>query len=614
MRNEPGSSIADRATAKTTLMKSLLQTTESGGWKRWLSAMGVLLVALAVYANTLWNGFVYDDLQNIVQNYWIKNPVSVAEMFGSHMGGFNPEFATSYYRPLIHVAHLLVYHLAGLSPAAFHLLNALLHAVNSVLAFLIAQKLIGGPRFARHQESLWALAVGLLFATHPVHSESVAWISGISDLSYTAFALSAFLLYIRGEESGTIRYWVAGALFFAAALCKEPALVLLPLIVVYEARLRENSLPKVPSVYARRWLPFAVATALYFVLRVHALGGLAPSRRAYSYEPLVYILSALDLLAQYMGKLMLPVSLKALHVFRPVESVFDVRALVGLAVGVGLVAAAWCLRRYPLAAVGFGFLLLPLLPALYIPAIGEGAFFERYLYFPVLGFAILAILGAGAMIERWPQATAGVTAFLILLVSTYATGTVIRNRVWRDNLSLWSDTVRKLPDSAVAQEYLCFARYEARELQDALRSCRRALELDEGRIDARTNLATTLSVLGDLDGAIREFQEVLRRRPNAAGALTNLGLVYMAKGRTDLAIETYRRALRANPYYAEAHNNLGVALALTGRREEAITELSAAVRLAPDSREYVSNLAAAKAGEVATPTREQTPALRPPTS
>jgi hypothetical protein len=122
------------------------------------------------------------------------------------------------------------------------------------------------------------------------------------------------------------------------------------------------------------------------------------------------------------------VNLKALHVFRPVESLLDIRALVGLAVSMGVAAAAWYLRRHPFAAVGFELGLLPLLPALYIPAIGEGAFFERYLYLPVLGFAILVTLGARAVIERWPWTEAGVTALLILLVLAYAVGSVSRNR------------------------------------------------------------------------------------------------------------------------------------------------------------------------------------------
>ena len=560
----------------------------------------VFLAAVAVYANTLWGGFVFDDLQNIVQNPWIKDPTYLPEIFGSHMGGFNPEFATWYYRPLIHIAHLTVYLLAGLRPPAFHLVNVLLHAVNSVLAFLIVRELMTQETSVSHGEDIGAFAAGLIFATHPVHSESVAWVSGISDLAYAAFTLSAFFSYIRGAQGGAARYAWAGALLFIATLCKEPALMLLPLLIVYEAVYLQTRTTVRPGI-STRLLPFAVGLGLYLVLRIHALGGLAPSPRSLAHEPLPSVLSALDLFVRYVNTLALPVNLSALHVFRPVESLLDARALVGLALIGGLVIIAWHLRQHPAAIVGLGFVVLPLLPALYIPALGEGVFFERYLYLPVLGFAILLTLGARKAIARWPYCRTGVATLLILLVLTYAAESVSRNRVWRDSLSLWEDTARKIPDSAVAQEYLCFAQYNAGRPLDALQSCRRALELDGRRIDSRINLATTLSVLGDLDGAIREFQEVLRRRPNSAEALTNLGLVYMAKGRSDIAVQTYRNALRANPNYAEAHNDLGVALAMTGRQEEAISEFSAAVRLAPDNQEYASNLAAAKTGAAKPP-------------
>ena len=569
--------------------------------RRTLVPLIVFLTAFAVYMNTLWGGFVFDDLQNIVQNHWIKNPAFLSKIFGSHMGGFNPEFATWYYRPLIHVAHLTVYLLAGLRPVTFHLTNVLVHAVISVLAFLVSLELFKKRPCALRHDELGAFAVGLLFATHPVHSESVAWVSGISDLSYAAFVLWAFLLYLRGEQGGTVRYVFAGALFFAATLCKEPALMLLPLIMVYEAVCRGAGGTAYRPGLGARWLPLAIAAGLYLILRFHALGGFAPSPRSLPQGPVVSVLSALDLFVRYLYTLVLPVNLSALHIFRPVESLLEVRALAGHAASAGLAIAAWRLPRHPVAAVGVAFIVLPLLPALYLPALGEGVFFERYLYLPVFGFALLLTQGAREVINRWPGSKTGVAALLILVFLAHTAGSVSRNRVWRDNLSLWTDTARKIPDSAVAQEYLCFAEYDAGRPRDALQSCRRALELDKGRIDARINLATTLSVLGDLDGAIQEFQEVLRHRPKSAEALTNLGLVYMAKGRADLAMDSYRNALRTNPFYAEAHNDLGVALALTGRREEAIAELAAAVRLAPDNREYVSNFAAAQTGAITPP-------------
>jgi len=404
---------------------------------RWVPApLIVFLAAVATYANTLWGGFVFDDLQNIVQNRWIKDPGFVSEIFGSHMGGFDPEFSTWYYRPLIHAAHMIVYQIAGLRPAAFHLVNILLHATISLLVYLVTRELFRRSSSAPSVHAFACVVVGLLFATHPIHSESVAWVSGISDLLYTLFVLWSFLFYMRGEQDSKASYTLAGVLFFAAALCKEPALMLLPLVLVYEAafpRFRGTGMR--PGAMAR-WLPLAVATGAYLVLRTNALGGVAPSPRSSSYGPLASILSALDLFGRYLYKLVLPTHLSAIHVFRPVESLFDTRAFVGLAVSSGLAIAAWRMRRHPVGIIGLAFTVLPLLPTLYIPALGEGAFYERYLYLPVLGFGILLVLAYQTLIERWPAVRRGVGALLAFLVLVYAGGAVNRNRVWRDSLSL----------------------------------------------------------------------------------------------------------------------------------------------------------------------------------
>jgi tetratricopeptide (TPR) repeat protein len=569
----------------------------------------ILLVALSVHANTLFGGFVFDDLLNIVHNRWIKDAAFLPDIFVSHMGGFDPAFTTWYYRPLIHVAHMVVYHLAGLRPVAFHLCNVLLHALASVLAYGCMRELMKRAGGAMSSNALIPLGVALVFATHPVHSESVAWVSGISDLWYTVFGLGAWLLFSRGEEGGTANYLLAGLAWLTAALGKEPAVMLLPMLAVYDGVFLRVRPRDARSGLPARWLPLGIAAGLYLVLRIRALGGLAPRTGLPTDGAPASVLGALDLFARYVYTLVLPVDLSAVHVFRPVDSLLDARVLGGLAVAFGTVAVAWRLRRCPVALMGLALAVLPLLPALYIPALGEGAFAERYLYLPVLGFAVLLIQAALAVVERFPASRNRVAVLLVVLILAYSGGTVARNRVWKDSLTLWSDTARKQPESAVAQEYLCFAQYEAARFADALQTCRRALALDDRRVDARINLATTLSVLGDLDGAMFQFQEVLRRRSTSAEARTNLGLIYMAKGRADLAIDSYRKALQDNPYYAEAHNDLGVALATMGQREEAIRELSAAARLAPDNPDYAANLAAAKAGDAgrAADTRGQHP-------
>ncbi|MEK6777077.1 MAG: tetratricopeptide repeat protein [bacterium] len=486
----------------------------------------VFLAATAVFANTLWNGFVFDDMQNIVQNRWIKDVRFLPEIFSSHAAGFDPKFSTSYYRPLMHVINMVIYHLCGLRPAGFHLVSVLLHAMVSVLAYLVVRELAKRDTSCTAGNEFVPFVVGLLFATHPIHTESVAWLAGITDLSFVFFALWAFFFYVRADSRGTMGYALAGLFFFAAALCKEPALMLLPLIVIYEAAFRRAyRVTEWPRLVKRLW-PLAFAAVLYVLLRIRALGGFVPAASHGRYAGPAPLLSALDLFADYLYKMLLPVRLNALHVFSPVDFVFDTRLIPAVAACVAVAAMAWSFRRRPVVVTGLAFVVLPLLPVLYIPALGEGVFAERYLYLPSLGFAILLALGMQRVRDRWPWGTVWVAVLAGFLLLSYTAGSVTRNRVWADSLSLWTDTAEKSPTSAAAHEYLCYARYEAGRPREALESCRRALELDAGRIDARANLAMILSVLGDLDGAIAEFMEVLRLRPDFAEAYTNLGLTY----------------------------------------------------------------------------------------
>ena len=222
----------------------------------------VFLAATAVFANTLWNGFVFDDMENIVQNRWIKDGRFLPEIFGSHAAGFDPKFSTSYYRPLMHVINMVIYHLCGLRPAGFHLVNVLLHAMVSVLVYRLVRELVERDLSSRSGERFVPVMAGLLFATHPVHTESIAWLAGITDLSFGFFALLAFFFYVRADPRGTIGYALAGLLFFASALCKEPALMLLPLIVVYEVAFRRtHRVAEWPRLVKRLW-PLAFAAVL----------------------------------------------------------------------------------------------------------------------------------------------------------------------------------------------------------------------------------------------------------------------------------------------------------------------------------------------------------------
>lgn len=557
--------------------------------------MTVTVVALVTYANTLPHGFVFDDIDTIVENRWIRSPGHLLAIFATHVAGFDPEFAANYYRPMMHTLYMATYAVAGLQPFSFHLVNVVLHALVTLLGFFVARALLTrlAPATSGSLRSWTAIPVvtGLLFATHPVHSEAVAWLAGITDLSFSAFGMLCVLTYVRAwHPRGSV---VAAAWLVLACFSKETALaVVLVLAAVEVAQVLARRSPVAGA--ASRMAPLALAVVVYLAARWAALGGLAPNDGPHRYDAFTSVLAAVQLFGAYVKMLVIPVPLNALHVFHPPASLLASGVLLGLAAVGVFVAAVWFARHRPVPLVALVWTAAPLLPVLYTRVLGDVVFAERYLYFPSFGFTLLlaCLWSAGTeRLGRWHTVSRNtLVAAPLVVVVAYGAGTVWRNPVWRDHLSLWSDAVRKSPGSAAAHEYLGFALYDAGRLTEAAESCRRALALDPTRVDARINLGNALAALGDFGGAAQALDEALRQQPRSVQALTTRGLVYMATGQPDLALESYRTALGFDPNSAEAHNVLGVALARLGRVEDAVRELREAVRLAPDRPEYRDNV------------------------
>ncbi|MCU0222543.1 MAG: tetratricopeptide repeat protein [Acidobacteria bacterium] len=562
-----------------------------GGGSRRLALAAVAIVAAAVAASTLQGGFVYDDLQNVVQNEWIRDPAHLPEVFTRHVAAFDPQNRTSFYRPGMHLIYMATYAAAGPRPWAFHLVNLAFHLGCAVLALLLASQLFtrwegGRPGFPVH---FAALAAALVFATHPVHAEPVAWIAGITDLSATCFVLLALVLYLDPRLSLPGRLAASASSYFVATLCKEPAFLLPLLLALVELFPAAGGTRLRPRAVALRLVPFGIAAVVSLGLRWHALGALAAATRPPDGTPPGLLPNALWLLAQYLAKLVAPSEPTVAYRFEPVRSLLDGRALGATAAVTVLLAVCWLFRKRAIVPVAIGFIVVPLLPALYLPALGEGVLAERYLYFPVFGLGLLAGLGLAsipAVPARW--------GLLALLMLASAAVSIRRQAVWRDNLTLWTEAVARSPDSALARESLCFAEIEARQFERAVDSCRQALALDPRRDDALINSGAALLELGRFPEALAAYQGAVIRRPASPEALTGLGLAQIALGSTAEAIASYRAAIAADPGYAEAHNCLGVAYARSGQLALAVESLQRAVREAPGQPEYAANLAAAE--------------------
>jgi len=265
----------------------------------------------------------------------------------------------------------------------------------------------------------------------------------------------------------------------------------------------------------------------------------------------------------------------------------------------------------------FGLLVLaiPLLPALYIPALGENVFAERYLYLPSFGFVLLLAMALSRSAIYLPERVYGFALPSAVLIGIYAFGTISMNSIWRDNYSLWTHAVKRSPDSATVRINLGCALGEKGLKDEAIEQYLIALDLKPGDKlalynlaatfynkgwldkaieqyeiilssdpdykDARNNLGEAFFVKGWVDKAIAQYETVLRSNPGNAKARSNLGLAFFSKGLTDESIEQYRMALRTRPNSVEAHTNLGLALTEKGLLNEALKEYRTALELDP---------------------------------
>jgi tetratricopeptide (TPR) repeat protein len=549
----------------------------------------ILIVSFGVYLNALFNGFVYDDKYLLLQNPWIKDVRHIPKMFFSEMWAFKRVEVVNYYRPMFHIFYMLDYHIFGLRSWGFHLTKILFHMGSSLLVFLMASTIMSrhGETNTKTYNEYIPFAAALLFATHPIHTEAVL---GITEVSLAFFYFLSFYLYVRANVTGRGVPVSSLVFFFLAALSKETALTLPILLFAYDYSFKRVLIlhPKPGTFYLllKRYLPYLVVAGIYFILRTYAIGGFSPEKVHAELSGYEYFINVFPLFAQYLGKLILPVNLNAAYVFHPIHSLLEWKGIMGVTVTLCFIFTLY-LARDRNRVVFFSLLLIviPLLPAFYIPALGEHTFAERYLYIPSAGFVIIissGLRGIASLDALRDRAVPIMLSVVLIITALYSAGTIKRNPVWKDSLTLWSDTVKKSPDSRAVHTNLGAAFYYQGRIDDAIEEYKEALRLKPDYADAHNNLGTAYHSQNRIDEAIEEYKEALRLKPDYLDAHYNLGIAYAMQGRMDEAIEEYKSAIRLKPDLADAHFNLGLAYQGKGLKKEAIREFEKTLKISPD--------------------------------
>ncbi len=528
--------------------------------KRLIAIIFVFVAAIAVYTNTLGNDLVRDDKFFVLENRWITDIGNIPEIVSSPVWGIDEEGASNQYRPLYHLFFMVGYNISGKAAWGYHAMNIFVHALSTVFVYLFTASLLVGRRKEEERAAISSDELplslpaplllfvpffsALIFAVHPVNTEAVGWVSAISELSFALFYLISLFLYSGARSMKGLRYIGALFFFFLAALSKETTATLPVLLIALEIFVWRRSVLGT----IKRLIPFGLVGAVYLFIRFSVLSSMAPGRPKHvaHLTDLELLKSVPSLFADYLGKLFLPVELNFDYVFEPVMSLSEPRFILPVIICLLFIVALVRLWRYDrLVFFALLWIAVPLLPALYIPALGRNTFTERYLYLSTGGFGfLLALYGAKLSIyfsQRsgqsdvkgsfgWMRAFGGALAVLVVL---YAGGTVMRNFTWKDNYTLWGDTVAKSPESRIA----------------------------------RNNLGLELVRRGDLDASLTHFIEARRIDPLSALAYNNIGVVYARKGLMREAAKEFATALRLDPTFTDAANNLRQArAALEGAR------------------------------------------------
>ena len=541
----------------------------------------LFMLAVLPYANTLLGNFVYDDNFQVVENPYVHSFRYLPQIFGTTVWSFQgAQGVTNYYRPLMTFGYLLTYQIAGDVPFSFHLVNLLLHALVVLLVFYLLRRWSG--------ERVALLAAGL-FALHPVHTESVAWIAGVTDLELSVFYLLTFLLYLRLAQPNRgmgLRLAMCASLAMAF-LSKEQAMTLPVLATLFEHFYREDRSATSPRQKFSRYGPLWVIAAVYLVVRITLLGGLASivSRPGLSFPEV--ILSAISLTGEYLWKLIWPLNLSSFYVFHKSSHITDPAVLFGL-LALALCAAVFLELWFRKRLLSFGLVWLfltlgPVLNARWMPA---GVFAERYLYLPSVGFCWIF---AWAAVALWQANISPFLRPLSRLVPYLLAGiallcgmkTVARNRDWRSEQTLFQRTLATQADASMIRSNLGAIYFNRGETAKAEHEWLQALAAGPNDVFALNNLGLLRERQYRYSESLDYFARALRARPAYTVAHLNLAETFAAMGRAAEADWQYRIATALSPLSTRAHNSYGNFLIQQGRTNDALTEFERSVRVDP---------------------------------
>ncbi|MFQ5456423.1 MAG: tetratricopeptide repeat protein [Nitrospirota bacterium] len=590
----------------------------------------IILSSSIIYFNTIHSPFQYDGRPIIAENKHIH--LDELSLSGIIDAGFK---SPSYRRPVANISFAINYYFGRLNTFGYHLVNIIIHIITgiAIYLFLFATLKISSESHVLSLElqgikdkSFWiALIASLLWVTSPVQTQAVTYIVQRMTSMATMFYMLSLLCYVKGRVVSEVRskgrldgllasgFWLLTSLFFAllAFGTKEISATLPVVIILYEIYFFTGFDPEKIKKRLIYFVLIMMAIIILNFLYINSMGsffeGLKKiiSKRVIEQQEFTSferLLTQSRVVIYYISLLILPLPsrLRLSYDFIVSHSIFDpITTFISIITIFTLIIYAVSIaRKRPIISFFIIWFFLNL-------AIESGIIrlyiaFEHRLYLPSVGFFVIVAIGIVKlmnMVKSSPRYSAhnyllfaACSSFLIVLFLTQSIWTIQRNYVWRDEISLWKDTIKKSPSLYMPHNNLGSVYEKEGVLDLAVREYQEALKINSDDDRIHNNLGIAYGKQGKADMAIREYKEALRINPDNSNTHNNLGVVYREQGRTGMAVREYLEALKIDPDNRNTHNNLAVVYEKQGVLDLAVREYQEALKINPDDGGTHNNL------------------------
>ncbi len=482
------------------------------------------------------------------------------------------------YQPVTMLTYIIEFHFFKLSPFPYHLANLIFHIFNSCLVFWFVYLLC--------HNIFISFFVGIFFAIHPMHVESVAWIAERKDMLSGFFYILSIVLYLYYRENKKKTIYVFSVLSLVISLLSKPMAVTMPFILILLDYYKQGKISRQSII---KIIPYFIIAAIFVLITIATQKSYGAIKDIPSISVKYRILIPFYGVIFYLYKLFLPFNLSSIYPYPGMDKLLF-PYIISPFIFILIMIFIFYSKKYTNKIIfGFLFFLIILLPVLQIIPVGHAVAADRYTYLSYIG--IFYILGEGLyflfakkLIGKEYIRDISVAA-IILVVLFFSYLTFSRCKVWTDSLTLWNDVISKFPNSSLAHNNLGNTYKDMGNFEKAIEYYTNAIKYEPDYAMAFYNRGTVYNDIGEIDKALDDLTNAIKFDPKLSQAYNNRGFNYMIKNDFDKAIEDFNASLKARAENAEALNNRATAYLRKGEIDRALKDYSDAIKINPEFAE-----------------------------